>query len=90
MPDNPKPMDAQEQADIQSVREWCRASHVEDADAHIAFISGRGVFDVSANGWKLNEFLRRYHLETRCHRNSFVGLCGSRIVHMAFKTQSIN
>lgn len=83
-------MDEQEQADIQSVRDWCRASHVEDNDAHVAFVSGRGVFDVSENGWKLTEFLKKHRLEARCHRSSFVGLCGNRVVHMAFKTQSIN
>jgi len=83
-------MDEQEQADVQSVRQWCRASHVEDADAHLAFTSGRGVFDVSDQGVKLERFLNAYHLEGRCYRNSFVGLCGSRVIHMAFKTESIN
>ena len=83
-------MDEQEQADIQCVRQWCRASHVEDADAHLAFTTGRGVFDVSDQGVKLDQFLRAYHLENRHHRHAFVGLCGSRVVHMAFKTESIN
>lgn len=83
-------MDEQEQADIQAVREWCRASNVDDANAHAAFVAGRGVFDISPNGWKLNDFLKKHHLEARCHRTSFIGLCGSRVVHMAFKPQSVN
>ena len=38
-------MDEQEQTDIQTVRDWCRASHVDDRDALISFNIGRGVFD---------------------------------------------
>lgn len=82
-------MDSQEQADIQSVRNWCRASHVEDGDALQRFGSGQGVFDVSANGEKLELFLRRYKL-TKCYRNSFTGLCGDRLVYMAFRLESIH
>jgi hypothetical protein len=64
MPNKPKMSDEQEQDDIQAVRDWCNASHVDDADAKKAFSDGRGVFDVSANGAKLTIFLQKHHLES--------------------------
>jgi hypothetical protein len=89
MPDEPKITDEQEEADIQAVRDWCNASHVEDADARFAFWDGRGVFDVTANGAKLTQFLKKHHLESMSHRSSFVGLCGDRQIHIAFKREPI-
>ena len=79
----------QEQADILSVRRWCKAAHVEDGDALQCFGNGQGVFDVSADGMKLDRFLRRYKL-LKCYRNSFTGLCGNRVIHMAFRMESIH
>jgi hypothetical protein len=82
-------MDPEEQADIQSVRQWCKAAHVEDGDALQRFGNRQGVFDVSANGEKLELFLRRYKL-TKCYRDIFTALCGDRLVYMAFRLASIH
>ena len=89
MPNEPKITDEQEQDDIQAVRNWCNASHVDDADAKIAFSDGRGVFDVSGNGAKLTGFLQKHHLESMSYRNSFTGLCGNRLIHVAFRKEPI-
>jgi hypothetical protein len=89
MPDEPKISDEQEQDDIQAVRNWCNASHVDDADAKIAFSDGRGVFDVSGNGAKLTGFLQKHHLESMSYRNSLTGLCGNHLIHMAFRKEPI-
>jgi hypothetical protein len=83
-------MDPEDQTDIQSVRQWCKASHVEDLDALVSFATGRGVFDVSAGGMKLELFLQQHSLAGRCYRNSFTGLCGNRPIYMAFKTESVH
>ena len=82
-------VEEQEEADILSVRRWCKAAHVEDGDALQCFGNGQGVFDVSADGMKLDQFLRRYKL-LKCYQNSFMGLCGNRAIHMAFRMESIH
>jgi len=89
MPDDPKIAEEQEQADIQAVRDWCNVIHVEDAGARLAFRDGRGVFDVSVNGAKLTGFLQKHHLESMSYRNSFTGLCGNRLIHVAFRKEPI-
>ncbi len=82
-------MEKQEQNDILNVRQWCKAAHVEDGDALQCFGNRQGVFDVSADGAKLDIFLRRFKLQ-KCYRSNFTGLCGNRVIHIAFRMESIH
>jgi hypothetical protein len=77
----------QEETDIASVRHWCKASHVEDPDALSAFNEGRGIFDVSPNGVKVDAFVSRHSLQNQFLRNSFTGLIGHRHIYFVFESQ---
>ena len=76
-----------EQDDINSVKAWCKAAHVEDLDAVAALEDGRGVFDVSQTGYKLDAFVRKHELENQVQRGNFTGLAGHRKIYLAFKSK---
>jgi hypothetical protein len=77
----------QEDVDISPVKAWCKAAHVEDPDAVSALIEGRGVFDVSPSGQKMDAFVKEHALQNHVQRGDFTGLAGHRKIYFAFKSK---
>jgi hypothetical protein len=75
----------QADADIAYVRQWCKALHVDDPGALDALNDGRGIFDVSTHGDKLDSFALKHGLQTQIRRGHVSGLVGHRQIHLAFK-----
>jgi hypothetical protein len=77
----------QEDIDIRFVKSWCVAAHVEDLDAVAALENGRGIFDISQGGRKMDAFVIKYGLQNQIQRNSLTGLVGHRKIYLAFKSK---
>jgi hypothetical protein len=84
------PIDGREQFNIESVRQWCKSSHVLDTDAASAFSEGRGIFDVDPEARRLIRFFKQ-HPELRQIRRDQVdflsidALPDHRRVYFAFR-----
>ena len=76
-----------ENLNVSLVREWCKSEHVESLDAMTAFNNGRGVFDVSPQARKLDEFIREHGLQNQVRRSSLAALLNNGTVHFAFKSK---
>ena len=76
-----------EKLNIRLVREWCNSEHVESPDAMAAFNNGRGVFDVSPQAQKLDEFIRKHGLQNQVRRGSLAALLNDGTVHFVFKSK---